>query len=512
MKTQQKPVVLIILDGLGLSNNKKGNAPALADTPFLDSLYEDYNWIALHADGLNVGLPQGQMGNSEVGHMNIGSGRVVYQELTRIDRDIRTGDFYNNEVLTGLMDKLNKERKPLHVWGLLSEGGVHSHIEHLFALLELARTKGQKDVFIHAVTDGRDVPPKSALKDVDMLESFIKKIGIGKIKTVMGRYYAMDRDRRWDRTEKAYKAFKGEADIIARNAREAVEMAYEREELDEFITPTNIKGDGEQDLDVSEDEYVTSEDGMICFNFRPDRARQMTSTLIEKEDLNYVCFTQYDFEFHLPVAYPPQELENIAGEYLASKGKSQLRIAETEKYAHVTFFFNGGKEEAYQREDRLLIPSPRVDTYDKKPQMSAFEITKEAKNKMLEKKYDFVLINYANPDMVGHTGDLKACIKAMETIDKCLHELITFILDEGWMAIVTSDHGNAEMMIDDLNGGAHTAHTNNPVPFILVDKNKGFALKDLEKPKLADIIPTVLNLMWIEKPEEMTGRSLLKLE
>ena len=511
-KRQEKPVTLIILDGYGMSDKKGGNAPALAETPYLDSLFNDYKWTALKADGLSVGLPEGQMGNSEVGHMNIGAGRIVYQELTRIDRDIETGDFFKNEILTSLIDNLIFKGKSLHIWGLLSDGGVHSHIEHLFSLLKLTKERGLKDVYIHAVTDGRDVLPKIAKKYVDQLEEFINELGVGKIKTVMGRYYAMDRDRRFERTEKAYKAFKGRAELVVDSASEAVEKAYERDELDEFIEPTNINNSDKDDKNDKNDknEYVSSGDGVICFNFRPDRARQMTRAFIDKEDVDYVCFTQYDKEFNLPVAYPPQKLINIAGEYLAANEKSQFRIAETEKYAHVTFFFNGGKEEAYELEDRVLIPSPKVDTYDKKPEMSAYEVTEEAISNINEKDYDFVLINYANPDMVGHTGDQKACIKALEALDKCLAEFVPNILEKGGIALVTSDHGNSEMMIDPETGGTHTAHTNNKVPFVLVDNNKKYELKDLEEPKLADIMPTVIELLKIGQPEEMTGRSLIK--
>ena len=510
MEFARKPVALIILDGLGVSTDneeKKSNATTLAKTPYMDELFSDYPWIKLNAHGLSVGLPKGQMGNSEVGHMNIGAGRVVYQELTRIDQDIADGGFQENPVITQVMKTVNNRGKALHVWGLLSEGGVHSHIEHLFALLKLAKEHGLKKVYVHAVTDGRDVPPKIASKDIAQLEDFIQTNGIGEIKTVMGRFYAMDRDERWDRTEKAYKAFKGKAQSTASTATEAVEIAYEREELDEFISPVNIEPEeGSKSLNG----YVGPGDGVICFNFRPDRARQMTRYLVENEDIDYVCFTQYDKEFDLPVAYSPQELKNIAGEYLSKQERSQFRIAETEKYAHVTFFFNGGNEKAYPLEDRVLIPSPKVNTYDQKPEMSAYEVTEEARKNIDKKDYDFVLINYANPDMVGHTGDLQACIKAMETIDKCLADLIPYILDKGGIAIVTSDHGNAEMMFDPDSGDAHTAHTNNQVPFILVDREKVYGLKELESSKLADIIPTVFELMNLEKPAEMTGRSLLQ--
>ncbi|OWZ83792.1 2,3-bisphosphoglycerate-independent phosphoglycerate mutase [Natranaerobius trueperi] len=509
MTKAKRPVALIVLDGLGLSGEKDGNAFYQAETPYLDSLFYEYGGTTLRADGLHVGLPEGQMGNSEVGHLNLGAGRVVYQELTRINKGVKEDMLEKNKVLLDLYHDVKLKGSSLHLWGLLSDGGVHSHINHVKALLRLAKKVGLTKVYLHAVTDGRDVPPKVAKRYIDEIEDEMKRIGLGKIATVMGRYYAMDRDKRYDRTEKAYNCMVKGMGYEAETAREAVQKAYEREETDEFITPTRI-------LSENHESKVSCDDGMFCFNFRPDRARQLTWSFVnsdfdefdrESVRVNYVCMTQYDAELDLPIAYPPEKLENTLGEYLASSGKKQLRIAETEKYAHVTFFFNGGVEEKNKDEIRKLIPSPKVSTYDEKPEMSAKEVTDSVLEELHNTQYDFVLLNYANPDMVGHTGDLDATIKAISTIDECLNRLIPEIIENNGIVILTSDHGNAEKMLDSKENSPHTAHTSHVVPFLIVEKGVRYPLKS--GGKLADVAPTVLDLMGVNVPQEMTGKSLI---
>ncbi len=508
---KNKPVALIVLDGLGLSGEHRGNAFHQAKTPYLDSLFQKHGATTLRSDGLHVGLPEGQMGNSEVGHLNLGAGRVVYQELTRINKDIETDNICKNQVLNDLTGKVKARDSALHLWGLLSDGGVHSHIDHIKALLKLAKTAGVTDLYLHAVTDGRDVPPQKAEEFVKEIEQEMNDLNLGKIATVMGRYYAMDRDRRYDRTEKAYNCMVLGEGEQADSALEAVKNAYERGETDEFIMPTRII-----DAEAEPSSLVRDGDGALCFNFRPDRARQLTWAFSFPDfdgfartpvDVSYVCMTQYDAELTLPIAYPPSKPENTLGEYLASWNKKQLRIAETEKYAHVTFFFNGGVEIANKGEERILIPSPQVSTYDQQPEMSAIEVTDQLIQELEEQEYDFILLNFANPDMVGHTGDLQAAIKAVETIDQCLSQLIPEIVEGQGVAVITSDHGNAEKMLEAEQDAPHTAHTSHVVPFLIVNDTDRYPLRS--GGKLADVAPTVLQLMGLVIPKEMTGKSLI---
>ncbi|MDD3946274.1 MAG: 2,3-bisphosphoglycerate-independent phosphoglycerate mutase [Clostridia bacterium] len=503
---------LIIMDGFGISEEVYGNAIKAAGTPFLSSLMQRYPNTTIGASGLDVGLPRGQMGNSEVGHINIGAGRTVYQELTRITKDIEDGGFFTNECFLDAIKNAKTNGRALHVFGLLSDGGVHSHIEHLFALIELAKREGLKDLFIHCFMDGRDVPPTSGACYLQMLEDFIQKINFGTIASVMGRYYAMDRDNRWERVEKAYRALVDGEGIMAESAVKAAEQSYTNEVTDEFILPIVICKDG---VPVRR---ICHGDSVVFFNFRPDRARELTRAFI-KEDFDgfvrkqgclkpfYVGFTRYDATFtELCTAFKPQSLKNNLGQVIAANGLKQLRIAETEKYAHVTFFFNSGVEEPNIGEDRVLIPSPKVATYDLKPEMSAIEVTDKAVELILAQKYDFMVLNFANCDMVGHTGDFDAAVKAVATVDSCLKKVIEAILSIGGSAIVTADHGNADKMYD-CNGCPFTAHTTNPVPFVVV-KDGDFTLA--EGGKLADVAPTLLDMMGISQPVEMEGRSLIK--
>ncbi|MDL1955505.1 MAG: 2,3-bisphosphoglycerate-independent phosphoglycerate mutase [Candidatus Desulfofervidus auxilii] len=506
------PVVLIILDGWGLNPKKKGNAVALANTPVMDYLMATYPWTTLKAHGEAVGLPEGVMGNSEVGHLNLGAGRIVYQDVTRISKAIKDGNFFKNKILLEAMARA--KGKKLHLLGLVSDGQVHSSLDHLYALCKLAKEKGVNQVFIHAFTDGRDTPPKSALKYIEDVEENIKNIGVGKIATVSGRYYAMDRDNRWERIKLAYEAIVLGKGFLAKSAIEAVKNAYERGETDEFIKPTVIISDNKEPIATIDDNDV-----VIVFNFRADRVREITRALTSKDFsyfprqkwpfLNYfVCMTEYDIKFNLPVAFPPENLKNILGEVISQQGWKQLRIAETEKYAHVTYFFNGGKEKPFPGEERCLIPSPKeVPTYDLKPEMSAPEVTVEFIKRLKTKKYQFIVLNFANGDMVGHTGVLEAAIKACETVDKCLGEILNEIKRQNGIAFVTADHGNAEEMIDDETGQPHTAHTLNPVPFIIV-KDPVPKIK-LKSGILGDVAPTILHLIGCSIPQEMTGRCLV---
>jgi len=500
----------MILDGFGLSSNKDGNAIYNANTPNFDYLMKTYPNTTLGASGLAVGLPEGQMGNSEVGHLNIGAGRVVYQEYTRISKDIEGGNFYKNPVLLAAIKNAHKKNKALHLFGLLSDGGVHSHIDHLKALLKLAKNEGMDKVFLHSFLDGRDVPPANAKTYFEEIQEYMKDIGVGEIATISGRYYAMDRDRRWERTKRAYDAIVYGEGLEAETAIEALEASYKRNETDEFVQPTVIKKDGNP--------VATVEDGdsIIFFNFRPDRARQLTYALVDEEfdgfertppKTFFVCMTQYDEKLtDVKVAYEPLSLDNIFAKVLAENNLRQLRIAETEKYAHVTFFFNGGVEKSYPGEDRVLIPSPKVATYDLKPEMSAYEVCERVLEKIEEDIYDVIILNFANPDMVGHTGVYEAAVKAIETVDECMGRIYRAILDKGGILFITADHGNAEQMFNAENNGAHTAHTTNPVPFILVSDTR----YELSPGILADIAPTMLDLLKIEKPEEMTGKSLIQ--
>jgi len=509
-----KPVVLIVLDGWGVNKNKEGNAIAAANAPVFASLLQNNPHTELRASGEAVGLPDGQMGNSEVGHLNLGAGRVVYQDSTRISKAIRDGEFFNNPVLISAMNAVKESGNALHLMGLLSDGGVHSRMDHILAMVDMVRSQGIKKVFFHAFLDGRDTPPSSAMSYIDQLEEHFAETGTGRIASVMGRFYAMDRDKRWDRVQKAYEVMVYGEGIRKFSARDAVKQSYDHNKTDEFMLPTVI-------LDPKTQKNVaTIQDGdaVIFCNFRSDRAREIARAFTDPAFQGFtrslcprlsrfVCLTTYDDTLDLPVAFAPVRLTNILGEVLSRKGVRQLRIAETEKYAHVTFFFNGGEETPFPLEDRVLIPSPRdVATYDKKPEMSAREITEQLVKHILSRQYDFILVNYANPDMVGHTGIIEAAIKAIEVLDECLGRVIQAAQEGGARVLITADHGNAEMMSDLSTGQPHTAHTTGPVPFILVDTTTG----DLRNNGLlADVAPTILDLMHIDKPLEMTGSSLL---
>jgi len=506
---RQEPVVLVILDGWGLGSPGAANAIANASTPRICALTEEYPVTALACSGEAVGLPAGQMGNSEVGHLNIGAGRVVYQELTRISKAVRTGEFFRNGAFTALLENIRRGEHALHLMGLVSDGGVHSHIEHLYALLQLAKQAGVTRVYVHAFLDGRDVPPASAGAYLAALEDKMAALGAGVIATVSGRYYAMDRDKRWERTEKAYAALVYGAGERASSAAEAVAKSYARQETDEFVRPTVI----------NEGAPVQDGDGIIFFNFRPDRARQITRAFVDEDfsgfsrrggrlNTGFVCLTQYDETIAAPVAFKPSYLTNTLGEVISRRGMKQLRIAETEKYAHVTFFFNGGAEQPFPREERLLIPSPKVATYDLQPEMSALAVTEAVLERIRAQEFAFIVLNYANGDMVGHTGVYDAAVKAVETVDRCVGQVVDAVRSAGGVVCITADHGNAEQMVDPETGAPYTAHTTNKVPFILVSpKHKGSSLR--AGGALADIAPTILELFAMEKPAEMTGQSLL---
>ncbi|MDP4095000.1 MAG: 2,3-bisphosphoglycerate-independent phosphoglycerate mutase [Bacillota bacterium] len=508
---KNKLMTLIILDGFGINPREEGNAIKAAYKPNLDKYFKEYPNTIIHTSGMDVGLPNGQMGNSEVGHTNIGAGRIVYQELTRITKSIGDGDFFDKKEFLDAIESCKQNNTSLHLLGLLSDGGVHSHNTHLYALIELAKRQGLKNVFVHCFFDGRDVPPDSAGGYVEELEAKLKEIGTGKIASVMGRYYAMDRDKRWDRVKQAYDAMVLGEGLTADSAMKAVANSYAKEEFDEFVKPTVILQDGEPVATIG------SNDSVIFFNFRPDRAREITRAFVDEDfsgferakgyfPLHYVCMTQYDATIkNVSVAFKPQSLANTFGEYISRLGFRQLRIAETEKYAHVTFFFNGGVETVYDGEDRALIPSPKVATYDLKPEMSAVEVTDEVLKRINSKEYDVIILNYANPDMVGHTGLFDAAKTAIETIDKCLGRIIPAILEQGGTAMITADHGNAEQMIDYDTGGPFTAHTTNPVPLIMLGQGN----VTIKEGKLADLAPTMLDIMGVPKPSEMTGVSLL---
>jgi 2,3-bisphosphoglycerate-independent phosphoglycerate mutase len=508
---KDKLTALIILDGFGSNPRIEGNAVAAANKPNLDSYLAKYPHTSIKTSGMDVGLPEGQMGNSEVGHTNIGAGRIVYQELTRITKSIDDGDFFEKKEFLDAMDNCKRNGTKLHLMGLLSDGGVHSHITHLYALVELAHRQGLKDVYIHCFFDGRDVPPDSARCYTAELEKKLAEIGTGRIASVMGRYYAMDRDNRWERVKLAYEAMTMGAGLEASTADEAVAASYAREEYDEFVKPTIILDGGKPVATIG------AGDSVIFFNFRPDRAREITRSFVDPDfsgferpkgffPLAYVCMTQYDVTIpNVSVAYKPEGLSNTFGEYISMRGYRQLRIAETEKYAHVTFFFNGGVEAMYEGEDRRLIPSPKVATYDMKPEMSAFEVTDEVVERIRSKEYDVIVLNFANCDMVGHTGIFEAARAAVEAVDKCLGRIIPEIVEQGGVALITADHGNAEQMLDYESGGSFTAHTINEVPLIGV----GLGDRKLRPGRLADLAPTMLELMGLEKPAEMTGKSLL---
>jgi len=510
----KKPTVLMILDGFGLNEKEEGNAVKKAKTPNIEYLKKEYPFVEGHASGLDVGLPQGQMGNSEVGHLNIGAGRIVYQELTKITKSIEDGDFFDNEALLTAVNNCKNNNSALHLFGLLSDGGVHSHNTHLYALLKLAKKHNLEKVYVHCFLDGRDTPPASGKQYIVELEEKMREIGIGKIATVMGRYYAMDRDNRWDRAKLAYDTMVLGKGNTAISATTAVQTSYDEEKYDEFVIPTVVLSEGEVTATINPN------DSIVFFNFRPDRARQITRAFCEENfdgferekgffPLTYVCFTEYDITIpNKIVAFHKDELTNTLGQYLASKGLKQLRLAETEKYAHVTFFFNGGVEEPNEGEDRILIPSPKVATYDLQPEMSAIEVKDELVKAIKSKEYDLIIINFANPDMVGHTGIEEAAIKAVETVDKCVGEAYEALKEVDGAMFICADHGNSEQLVDYDTHAPFTAHTTNPVPFMLINFDKDVTLK--EDGRLADIAPTLLDMMGLEQPEEMTGHSLLK--
>lgn len=510
-----RPLLLMILDGWGYNPEKEGNAILAAQTPQISELMTRYPHTLLNASGKHVGLPEGQMGNSEVGHLNIGAGRVVYQELTRIFKAIDDDELVKNEVLLEAMERTKGTERALHLVGLLSDGGVHSHIKHLYAILDMAIGVGVEKIVIHPILDGRDVLPQSAKGYICQLEKKLAQLGRGKIATVSGRYYAMDRDKRWDRVEKAYKAFinADEEAPTAGSALAAIERSYDNKVLDEFVSPTIIVDEqGDPIAPIKED------DSVILFNFRADRAREITKVFIEanfcefeclnRPHVHYVCLTEYDATFDCPVAFPPQNLENTLGEVLAQEGLKQLRIAETEKYAHVTFFFNGGIEDPEEGEERVLIPSPEVATYNLKPEMSACEITDTLLQKIKEAQHDVIILNYANADMVGHTGFFEATVKGLEAVDACVGRVVKAILDQKGTILITSDHGNAEKMVDIETHSPFTAHSTNKVPFVIISEQyQEQTLRD--NGSLCDIAPTILDILNLDVPKEMTGQTLL---
>ena len=506
------PTVLLILDGYGLSEKKEHNAIALADTPVMDRLMKECPFVRGNASGLAVGLPDGQMGSSEVGHLNLGAGRVVYQDLMKITSEIEDGDFFENEALLKAVNNAKENGTSLHLFGLLSDGGVHSHNSHLYALLDLAKRHGLENVYVHCFLDGRDTAPNSGKEFVQELSDEMDRIGCGRIATVAGRYYAMDRDNNWDRIEKAYRALTLGEGVTAESAAEAVTQSYEKGETDEFVQPTVVMKDGAPTATVDDG------DSVIFFNFRPDRAREITRAFCcdefdgfdrgPRKKVTYVCFTDYDETIpNKEVAFRKDAIINTFGEWIAANGMKQARIAETEKYAHVTFFFNGGVEIPNKGEDRFLIPSPKVATYDLKPEMSVPEVCDTVVEKIRSGEYDVIIANFANSDMVGHTGVEEAAIKAVECIDKCIGKVVEAVEQADGQLLICADHGNAEMMADEKTGEPWTAHTTNPVPFILVNYDPDYTLR--EGGCLADIAPTLIEMMGMEKPKEMTGESLL---
>lgn len=506
MSKLNAPVALIIMDGWGIGvAGSTTNAVNIGKTPVIDGLTAKYPHAQLACSGEAVGLPDGQMGNSEVGHTNIGAGRIVYQELTRITKAIREGAFFKNPAFLDVINAIKKYGGALHLMGLLSDGGVHSHNTHLYALLQLAKQEGLEKVYVHAFLDGRDVPPSSAAEYLEQLEEKIKEIGVGKIATISGRYYAMDRDKRWDRVEKAYKAIAMAEGVKQPTSAAAIKNSYEEDTTDEFVVP----------VVVGDYAGMANGDGAIFYNFRPDRARELTHAFTDatfdgfarNEDLKipFVTMTQYEKGMNVEIAYKPEALTNTLGEYVSKLGYTQLRIAETEKYAHVTFFFNGGVEQPYAGEDRILVPSPKVATYDLQPEMSAIEVTDKVVEAILSKKYDFIILNYANGDMVGHTGVMEAAVKAVETVDTCVGRFVDAIRQVGGSVCITADHGNAEKMVDEETKEPFTAHTTNPVPFIVVSDK----VKEVRNGALCDIAPTLLTLAGLEVPAEMTGKSLV---
>ena len=509
----KKPIVLCIMDGFGFNSETVGNAIHTANTPNLDNIFNTCPTTQIGASGMDVGLPDGQMGNSEVGHTNIGAGRVVYQELTRITKAIKDGDFFENETFLKAIENCKNNNSALHLMGLLSDGGVHSHIEHLYALVELAKRNGLERVYIHALLDGRDVPPSSAADFIDTLNKKLEEIGTGKLATVLGRFYGMDRDNRWERVEKAYSALVLGEGVISNDAAMTVRKSYETIDedgkyiTDEFVLPTVVEGT----------ERISNNDSVIFFNFRPDRAREITRTFVDDDfkgferkggrpQVFYVCMTQYDASMpNVEVAFKPQSLENTLGEYLAENNLTQLRIAETEKYAHVTFFFNGGREVEFRNEDRILVNSPKVATYDLKPEMSAFEVCDKVCEAIRTGKYDVIILNFANCDMVGHTGFFDAAVKAVEAVDTCVGKVCEATKEMEGVVLLTADHGNADRMLDSDGVSPFTAHTTNPVPFAVIGKDCSLR----EGGKLCDISPTILKLLDLPQPKEMDGKSII---
>ncbi|MEE1229118.1 MAG: 2,3-bisphosphoglycerate-independent phosphoglycerate mutase [Lachnospiraceae bacterium] len=525
----KKPVVLMVLDGYGISDKTEGNAVALASTPVMDKLEKEYPFVRGNASGGFVGLPDGQMGNSEVGHMNIGSGRIIYQDLTLITKSVKEGSFFKNEELLAAIDNCKENNSDLHLWGLLSDGGVHSHNTHLYALLELCKKENFERVYVHPFFDGRDTPPTSGKGYLQELIDKMNEIGVGKIASLSGRYYAMDRDNNWDRVQKAYDSLVTGEGIHETDPIEAMQHSYDNGVTDEFLIPTVITDENDKPLSL-----VKAHDSVIFYNFRPDRAREITKAFcfgddafevpagkeITTKDMQYlkrpngympvfyVCFKDYDETIpNKHIAFKKQEIKNTFGELLANLGKKQLRLAETEKYAHVTFFFNGGVEEPNKNEDRILVNSPAVATYDLQPEMSAPEVSENLNKAIASGEYDVIIINFANPDMVGHTGVLDAAIKAVETVDKCVGSAAEEVKKADGVLFICADHGNAEQMINYETGAPHTAHTTNQVPFILYNYDSAYTLR--EGGALCDIVPTLLEIMGVEQPEEMTGVSLL---
>ncbi|WP_100638230.1 2,3-bisphosphoglycerate-independent phosphoglycerate mutase [Marinobacter salexigens] len=514
MTALRKPTALIILDGWGHRKPAEDNAISNASTPFWTNLWESRPKTLINTSGMFVGLPQGQMGNSEVGHMNLGAGRIVYQSLTRIDKDIEEGTFNENKALCSAIDKAISNGGAVHLMGLLSPGGVHCHEDHILAAAELAAARGATKVYVHAFLDGRDMPPRSARPSLEKTAAKLKSLGVGRVASIVGRYYAMDRDNRWDRVEAAYNLMTlGESEFVATDPVSGLELAYERGENDEFVTPTLIQNAGEPSATINDG------DAVLFMNFRADRAREMTRTFVETDFegferkkhpqlADFVMLTEYAADIKTSCAYPPEQLVNGLGEYLANLGKTQLRISETEKYAHVTFFFNGGQETPFAGEDRILVPSPKVATYDLQPEMSAPEVTDKLVEAIKSGKYDLVVCNYANGDMVGHTGKLDAAIKAVECLDKCIKRVVEALEEVGGQALITADHGNCEQMTDPESGQVHTAHTIGPVPLVYTGSQKVSLSGD---GSLSDVAPSLLTLMGLEPPEEMTGHSLVNI-
>lgn len=515
MASDTNPALLLILDGWGHSENTQSNAIWTARTPNWDRLWQDHPHTLIHTSGPKVGLPEGQMGNSEVGHMNLGAGRVVYQNFSRINQAIKEGSFFENPVLIQAVDSVIEKNTALHIIGLLSPGGIHSHEDQIEAMIDMAIQRGCTRIYLHALLDGRDTPPRSATSSVEKFETKLTASGCGQIASIAGRFYGMDRDNHWDRIEKSFNTIgKSEADFSYDSAGEALAAAYARDESDEFIQPSTINAQGNSSL------AVRDSDSIIFMNFRADRARELTRAFVDREFSgfarnsypklsSFVMLTKYAADIEATCAFPSENLSNVLGEYLASKGKTQLRIAETEKYAHVTFFFSGGREKKYAGESRILVPSPRVDTYDLKPEMSVYEVTEKLLQAILNREYDMIICNFANADMVGHTGIFDATVKAVETIDECLGKITAAILEVNGDCLITADHGNVEQMVDEESGQAFTAHTNGPVPLVYVG-NKALSLK--AEGSLSDISPSLLSLMGLEQPDEMTACSLIQFE